>query len=93
MNCWLKTAAANNREAERCFRTAIDLGRAQGARVLELRATVSLARLWRRQRRSSEARRMLTKIYGNFAEGFGDADLADARTLLVRPPTRVETMW
>jgi DNA-binding winged helix-turn-helix (wHTH) protein/predicted ATPase len=78
----VKTAAANNREAERCFRTAIDLGRAQGARVLELRATVSLARLWRRQRRSSEARRMLTSIYGNFREGFGDADLADARTLL-----------
>jgi DNA-binding winged helix-turn-helix (wHTH) protein/tetratricopeptide (TPR) repeat protein len=79
----LKDGAANHREAERCFRTAIDLGRAQGARVLELRATVSLARLWQSQRQSRESRRVLTRIYGDFTEGFGDADLADARALLV----------
>jgi DNA-binding winged helix-turn-helix (wHTH) protein/predicted ATPase len=78
----LQAAAVNSREAERCFQTAIDIARTQGALVLELRATVSLERLWQRQRRSSEARRMLTRLYDKFAEGFGDADLIDARTLL-----------
>ena len=78
----LQSAAVNSREAERCFQAAIDIARTQGALVLELRASASLARLWQRQRRSSEARRMLTRPYDRFAEGFGDADLRDARTLL-----------
>lgn len=51
-------------------------------RCLELRATVSLTRLWHRQRQSSKARRVLTRIYSDFAEGFADADLTEARALL-----------
>ena len=78
----LQAAAVNSREAERCFQTAIGIARTQGALVLELRATVSLERLWQRQRRSSEGGRMLTRLYDKFAEGFGDDDLIDARRLL-----------
>jgi tetratricopeptide (TPR) repeat protein len=69
-------------EAERCFRTAIDLGRRQQARFYELRGTVSLARLLNRQGKRDEARAMLADIYGWFTEGFEFADLKDAKALL-----------
>ena len=51
-------------EAERCFRTAIDIARRQKARFYELRATTSLARLLKRQGKTDEARKMLADIYG-----------------------------
>ena len=57
-------------EAERCFRTAIDIARRQSARLLELRATTSLARLLKRQGKPDEARKMLAEIYNWFTEGF-----------------------
>ncbi len=69
-------------EAERCFRTAIDIARRQKARLLELRATTSLARLLKRQGKRDEARAMLAEIYGWFTEGFEFADLKDAKALL-----------
>ncbi len=69
-------------DAERCFRTAIDIARRQAARFFELRATTSLARLLKRQGKRDEARAMLTKIYGWFTEGFEFADLKDAKALL-----------
>ncbi len=69
-------------EAERCFRTAIDIARRQAARFFELRATTSLARLLKRQGKRDEARAMLSKIYGWFTEGFETADLKDAKALL-----------
>jgi tetratricopeptide (TPR) repeat protein len=69
-------------EAESCFRTAIDVSRRQGAKLFELRATVSLARLLAKQDRSDEARAMLTAIYGWFTEGFDTADLKEAKALL-----------
>ena len=69
-------------EAERCFRTAIDIARSQGARWWELRATTSLARLLKRQGRADEARKLLSEIYGWFTEGFEFADLKDAKALL-----------
>jgi adenylate cyclase len=49
---------------------------------LELRAAISLARLWRQQSKRVEARQMLAEIYGWFTEGFDTADLRDAKTLL-----------
>jgi len=49
---------------------------------LELRATVSLARLWQRQGKKAEAHRMLADIYGWFTEGFDTKDLQDAKALL-----------
>jgi class 3 adenylate cyclase/tetratricopeptide (TPR) repeat protein len=72
----------NEAEAERCFRTAIDIARRQKARFFELRATTSLARLVRGQGKSSEARAMLSEIYNWFTEGFEFADLKDAKALL-----------
>ena len=69
-------------EAERCLRQAIDIARRQAARLFELRATTSLARLLRDTNRRDEARAMLTDIYGWFTEGFDTADLKDAKILL-----------
>jgi predicted ATPase len=69
-------------EAERCFRTAIEIARGQSARSEELRATTSLARLFAKQGKRDEARAMLAEIYGWFTEGFDTADLKDAKALL-----------
>jgi predicted ATPase len=69
-------------EAERCFRAALEVARAQEARWWDLRTTVSLARLLAKQSRRDEARAMLSEIYGWFTEGFDTADLKDAKTLL-----------
>jgi predicted ATPase len=69
-------------EAERCFRTAIDLARRQKARFFELRATTSLARLLKSQSKTEEARQMLAEIYNLFTEGFEFADLKEAKALL-----------
>ena len=69
-------------EAARCFGDAIEVARRQGAKSLELRATMSLARLLTKQGRRDEARTMLAEIYNWFAEGFDTADLKDAKALL-----------
>jgi predicted ATPase len=69
-------------EVERCFRTAIEVARGQSARLFELRATVSLARLLRETNRADEARAMLAEIYNWFTEGFDTADLKEAKALL-----------
>jgi tetratricopeptide (TPR) repeat protein len=69
-------------EAEVCFRTAIATARNQQSRLLELRATMSLARLLRDSPRHKEACAMLAEIYDWFTEGFDTADLKDAKALL-----------
>jgi tetratricopeptide (TPR) repeat protein len=69
-------------EAEECFLRAINIARKQQAKSLELRATVSLARLWQRQGKQHEARNILSEIYGWFTEGFDTKDLQEAKTLL-----------
>ena len=69
-------------EATRCFGDAIEVARRQGAKSLELRATMSLARLLTKQGRLNEARTMLAEIYNWFTEGFDTADLKDAKALL-----------
>ncbi len=68
-------------EAAQCFRHAIEW-RGDRAQVLELRATMSLARLLDKQGHREEARTMLAEIYGWFSEGFDTADLVDAKALL-----------
>jgi predicted ATPase len=69
-------------EAERCFQQALDVSRQQQAKSLELRAAMSLARLWQSQNKRAEARALLTPIYGWFTEGFDTADLREAKALL-----------
>jgi predicted ATPase len=76
----LRRAATD--QAERHFRTALDLARARAEKSLELRAATSLARLWRQANRHDEARWLLAGIYGWFTEGFATADLRDAHRLL-----------
>ena len=65
-----------------CFLRALDIARRQGARSLELRAAVSLARLWRSDGRDSEAREILAPVYGWFFEGQDTPDLREAAALL-----------
>jgi len=69
-------------EAEECFHKAIEVARQQGAKSLELRAAMSLARLWQQQGKQHEARNMLSEIYNWFTEGFDTADLRAAKALL-----------
>ena len=61
---------------------ALEVARRQGARSWELRAAVSLARLWQAQGRSGNALPMLAEIYGWFTEGFDTPDLVEAKALL-----------
>jgi TOMM system kinase/cyclase fusion protein len=69
-------------EAETCFRQAIDVARRQQAKSLELRAAMSLSRLWQQQGKRAEARQLLAPIYNWFTEGFETADLQEAKALL-----------
>jgi class 3 adenylate cyclase/predicted ATPase len=69
-------------EAEACFHKAIEIARQQQAKSLELRAVMSLSRLWQQQGKKAEARQMLAEIYGWFTEGFDTADLQEAKALL-----------
>jgi TOMM system kinase/cyclase fusion protein len=69
-------------ELEACFRQALDIARRQRAKSLELRAVLSLSRLWRDQGRCEEARQLLAGIYSWFTEGLDTADLQEARALL-----------
>ena len=73
---------SDSAKAERCFRTAIEIAQRQCARLAELGATTSLARLLAKQGRRDEAHTMLGDIYGWFTEGFDTADLKEARALL-----------
>jgi predicted ATPase len=66
-----------------CFHQALAMARRQQARSLELRAAMSLGRLWQRHGEPTEARELLTEIYGWFTEGFDTADLQEAKALLV----------
>jgi predicted ATPase len=69
-------------DAEALFRTAIETARDQQARSLELRAAMSLARLWQRQGKRDEACALVQPVYDWFTEGFDTTDLKAARALL-----------
>jgi predicted ATPase len=78
----LQHSVASPEEAETCFQQALDVARRQEAKSLELRAAMSLARLWQQQGRRAEAHELLAPIYGWFTEGFDTADLKEAKALL-----------
>jgi class 3 adenylate cyclase/predicted ATPase len=78
----LQRAVAQPEEAATCFQQALTVARRQQARSLELRAALSLSRLWQQQGKRTQAYALLAPLYGWFTEGFGTADLQDARVLL-----------
>jgi predicted ATPase len=69
-------------KAEDCFERALAVARSQRAKSWELRAAMSMARLWRDQSRGDAARDLLAPIYGWFTEGFDTLDLKEANALL-----------
>jgi predicted ATPase len=78
----LKRDPANTVPAEEAFLTAITIAQQQKARTFELRAAMSMARLWRDQRKRQQAHDLLAPVYGWFTEGFGTPDLKEAKILL-----------
>ena len=75
----LRQPGTSQGEVETCFQQALAVARAQQAKSLELRAAMSLARLWQQQGKRAEARALLAPIYGWFTEGFDTADLQEAQ--------------
>jgi predicted ATPase len=78
----LLQAMPDEREAENSFQLALDIAQHQHAKLLELRATISLGRLWQQQSKQAAARQMLAELYSWFTEGFDTPDLQEARALL-----------
>jgi predicted ATPase len=78
----LKSFAPDTEKAENCFEHALSVARAQQAKSWELRAAISLARLWRDQGNPQQARELLAPVYGWFTEGFDTRDLKEANELL-----------
>jgi tetratricopeptide (TPR) repeat protein len=69
-------------QATACFHQALDVARGQQAKALELRAALSLSRLWQQQGQHTDAYALLAPIYGWFTEGFDTADLQDAKAVV-----------
>jgi predicted ATPase len=69
-------------KVEGCFHQALHVARRQQAKALELRAALSLARLWQGQGKGAAARQLLAESYRWFTEGFDTADLQEAKALL-----------
>ena len=78
----LPETGRNAAEAEGSYRHALEIARSQNARLLELRAATSLARLWRDQGKRTQARDLLAPVYGWLTEGFDTLDLKQAKALL-----------
>src|SRR5262249_12644687 len=78
----LKSPEGDTAKAEAYFERALTVARQQQAKSWELRAAMSMARLWRDQGKRDEARELLALIYGWFTEGFDTRDLKEAKALL-----------
>jgi predicted ATPase len=78
----LQQNADSQAEVETCFQQAIAIAQNQQAKSLELRAVMSLSRLWQQQGKRKEAHDLLAPVYNWFTEGFDTADLQEAKTLL-----------
>ena len=78
----LKSPKPGAAKAEAYFERALAVARKQEAKSWELRAAMSMARLWRDQGKRDEARELLAPVYGWFTEGFDTLDLKEAKALL-----------
>jgi predicted ATPase len=78
----LKSPAPDTEKAEKYFDRALAVARQQQTKSWELRAAMSMARLWLSQGKSQQARELLAPVYGWFTEGFDTLDLKEAKTLL-----------
>ena len=78
----VRQAGQHAAQAETCFQQALAVARRQEAKSLELRAAMSLSRLWQQQGKRAEAHALLAPVYGWFTEGFDTADLQEAKALL-----------
>jgi predicted ATPase len=78
----LAEAPQQSAGAEHWLLQAIEVSRRQQALTLELRATLSLSRLWQTQGKAGQAHQAIKTLYDRFSEGFDTADLRNARTLL-----------
>jgi predicted ATPase len=78
----LRQAVPDAAQAGACFQKALAIARRQQAKSWELRAAMSLARLWQQQGKQTDARQLLSDVYGWFTEGFDTADLQEAKALL-----------
>ena len=78
----LAASSNNHAEAQSCFSQALDIARRQQVKSWELRAAVSLGRLWQQDGKCDEARELLAPVYGWFIDGFDTPDLKEAKGLL-----------
>jgi predicted ATPase len=78
----LRQAVPEAAQAEACFQQALAIARYQQAKSWELRATMSMSRMWQQQGKCEAARELLAPVYGWFTEGFDTADLQEAKVLL-----------
>jgi predicted ATPase len=78
----LKSLKSDAAKVEAHFESALAVARKQQAKFLELRAAMSMARLWRDQGKPQQARELLAPVYGWFTEGFDTLDLKEAKALL-----------
>ena len=78
----LKSLAPDAEKAEKYFDRALAVARQQQTKSWELRAAMSMARLWRDQGKQQQARELLAPVYGWFTEGFDTVDLKEAKSLL-----------
>ena len=78
----LAQSSEHHAEAERCFAQALDIARHQQSKSWELRAAMSLGRLWQQQSKVEEPHKMLSEIFDWFTEGFDTADLKETKGLL-----------
>jgi predicted ATPase len=79
---WMLVLQGDLDGAEQNYLASLDWARQQQAKSWELRTATSLARLWQQQGKQEEAHRMLSEIYGWFAEGFDTKDLQEAKALI-----------
>ena len=78
----LKQDTDDTAQAEKLFQQALNVSRKQHAKSWELRAAMSMSRLWQQRGRAEDARELLVPVYDWFTEGFDTADLQDAKVLL-----------